>query len=175
MKPLSGVRILDLSRVVSGPFCTMLLGDLGAEVIKIEEPREGDESRRFGPPFVGGESAYFLSVNRTWGFDNARDLISSRMTGATTVTLARGLLLSKAFSFSRATFPPPTSSVSSSSSFRKTGNRLLRSSMAANPLSNVRAIRRERSPNLRKSDDIPGDDDARRAAGRGDHRRRTRA
>ncbi|MBV7482752.1 CoA transferase [Bordetella sp. BOR01] len=64
MKPLEGIRILDLSRVVSGPFCTMLLGDLGAEVIKIEEPRAGDDSRAFGPPFVGGESAYFLSVNR---------------------------------------------------------------------------------------------------------------
>jgi len=64
MKPLHGVRILDLSRVVSGPFCTMLLGDLGAEVIKIEEPRSGDESRTFGPPFVHGESAYYLSVNR---------------------------------------------------------------------------------------------------------------
>jgi len=64
MKPLHGVRVLDLSRVVSGPFCTMLLGDLGAEVIKIEEPRSGDESRTFGPPFVAGESAYYLSVNR---------------------------------------------------------------------------------------------------------------
>jgi crotonobetainyl-CoA:carnitine CoA-transferase CaiB-like acyl-CoA transferase len=64
MKPLEGVRILDLSRVVSGPFCTMLLGDLGAEVIKIEEPEHGDDSRAFGPPFSGGESAYFLSVNR---------------------------------------------------------------------------------------------------------------
>src|SRR5262245_6271528 len=64
MKPLSGIRILDLSRVVSGPFCTMLLGDLGAQVIKIEEPRSGDESRHFGPPFVAGESAYYLSVNR---------------------------------------------------------------------------------------------------------------
>jgi crotonobetainyl-CoA:carnitine CoA-transferase CaiB-like acyl-CoA transferase len=64
VKPLQGIRILDLSRVVSGPFCTMLLGDLGAEVIKIEEPRSGDDSRAFGPPFVGGESAYFLSVNR---------------------------------------------------------------------------------------------------------------
>ncbi|SDE93836.1 Crotonobetainyl-CoA:carnitine CoA-transferase CaiB [Variovorax sp. CF079] len=64
MKPLDGVRILDLSRVVSGPFCTMLLADLGAEVIKIEEPATGDDSRAFGPPFIGGESAYFLSVNR---------------------------------------------------------------------------------------------------------------
>jgi crotonobetainyl-CoA:carnitine CoA-transferase CaiB-like acyl-CoA transferase len=64
VKPLRGIRVLDLSRVVSGPFCTMLLGDLGAEVIKIEEPLSGDDSRAFGPPFVGGESAYFLSVNR---------------------------------------------------------------------------------------------------------------
>lgn len=62
--PLAGIRVLDLSRVVSGPFCTMLLGDLGAEVIKIEAPSSGDDSRHFGPPFVGGESAYFLSVNR---------------------------------------------------------------------------------------------------------------
>lgn len=64
MQPLNGVRILDLTRVVSGPFCTMLLGDLGADVIKVEEPRHGDDSRAFGPPFSGGESAYFLSVNR---------------------------------------------------------------------------------------------------------------
>lgn len=64
MGPLSGIRVLDLSRVVSGPFCSMLLGDLGAEIIKIEEPELGDDSRAFGPPFVGGESAYFLSVNR---------------------------------------------------------------------------------------------------------------
>ncbi|MBN3846141.1 CoA transferase [Paraburkholderia sp. Ac-20342] len=63
-KPLSGVRIIDLTRVVSGPFATMHLGDLGAEIIKIEEPVNGDDSRAFGPPFVGGESAYFLSVNR---------------------------------------------------------------------------------------------------------------
>lgn len=64
MKPLEGIRVLDLSRVVSGPFCSMLLADLGAEVLKIEEPASGDDSRAFGPPFVGGESAYFLSVNR---------------------------------------------------------------------------------------------------------------
>lgn len=64
MRPLEGVKVLDLSRVVSGPFCSMLLADLGAEVIKIEEPSQGDDSRAFGPPFVGGESAYFLSVNR---------------------------------------------------------------------------------------------------------------
>jgi crotonobetainyl-CoA:carnitine CoA-transferase CaiB-like acyl-CoA transferase len=64
MRPLEGVKVLDLSRVVSGPFCSMLLADLGAEVIKVEEPVSGDDSRAFGPPFIGGESAYFLSVNR---------------------------------------------------------------------------------------------------------------
>jgi formyl-CoA transferase len=62
--PLDGVRVIDLSRVVSGPFCTMSLGDMGADVVKIEEPGRGDESRAFGPPFLGGESPYFLSVNR---------------------------------------------------------------------------------------------------------------
>jgi formyl-CoA transferase len=63
-EPLSGVKILDLCRVVSGPFATMHLGNLGADVVKIEDPRSGDESRRCGPPFVNGESSYFLSVNR---------------------------------------------------------------------------------------------------------------
>ncbi|MGN8545924.1 crotonobetainyl-CoA:carnitine CoA-transferase CaiB-like acyl-CoA transferase [Bradyrhizobium elkanii] len=63
-EPLSGIRVLDLCRVVSGPFATMQLGDLGADIVKIEDPGQGDESRRYGPPFIGGESAYFLSVNR---------------------------------------------------------------------------------------------------------------
>lgn len=62
--PLEDVKILDLCRVVSGPYATMLLGDLGADVVKIEEPKHGDEARTYGPPFVEGESAYFLSVNR---------------------------------------------------------------------------------------------------------------
>lgn len=62
--PLTSVRVLDLSRVLAGPYCTMGLGDLGAEVIKIEEPLKGDDTRAFGPPFVGGESTYFLSINR---------------------------------------------------------------------------------------------------------------
>ena len=64
MKPLDGVRVADLSRVVSGPFCTMMLADMGADVIKIEEPGRGDEARAFGPRFQGGESPYYLSVNR---------------------------------------------------------------------------------------------------------------
>jgi crotonobetainyl-CoA:carnitine CoA-transferase CaiB-like acyl-CoA transferase len=62
--PLRGTAVLDLTRILSGPFCTMKLGDMGAEVIKIEQPGSGDETRRWGPPFIGGESAYFLSVNR---------------------------------------------------------------------------------------------------------------
>ena len=66
MKPtgaLDGVKVLDLSRVLAGPFCTMILADLGAEVIKIEMPEKGDDSRRFGP-FVNGESGYFMNINR---------------------------------------------------------------------------------------------------------------
>jgi crotonobetainyl-CoA:carnitine CoA-transferase CaiB-like acyl-CoA transferase len=62
--PLEGVRILDLSRVLAGPYATMVLGDLGADVIKVEHPERGDDTRHWGPPFTGGESAYFLSVNR---------------------------------------------------------------------------------------------------------------
>lgn len=64
MAPLRGIRVLDLSRVLAGPFCTMSLGDLGAEIIKVEEPGSGDETRGFGPPFVNGVSTYFLSINR---------------------------------------------------------------------------------------------------------------
>ena len=64
MRPLEGIRILDLTRVLSGPHCTMLLGDLGAEVIKVERPREGDDTRAFAPPFQGDQAAYFLSINR---------------------------------------------------------------------------------------------------------------
>jgi glutaryl-CoA transferase len=62
--PLDGITVLDLSRVLSGPYCTMLLGDMGARVIKVEQPGKGDDTRGWGPPFVGGESAYFLSINR---------------------------------------------------------------------------------------------------------------
>jgi glutaryl-CoA transferase len=62
--PLDGITVLDLSRVLSGPYCTMLLGDMGARVIKVEQPGKGDDTRGWGPPFVDGESAYFLSINR---------------------------------------------------------------------------------------------------------------
>ncbi len=62
---LDGVRIIDLTRVLAGPYCTMMLGDLGADVIKVEAPGQGDDTRHWGPPFTaGGESAYFLCVNR---------------------------------------------------------------------------------------------------------------
>lgn len=61
---LEGIRVLDMSRVLAGPYCSMLLGDYGAEVVKVERPRSGDDTRRWGPPWVQGESAYFLSVNR---------------------------------------------------------------------------------------------------------------
>ncbi len=62
--PLAGVHILDISRIVAAPFATMGLGELGATVIKVERPSGGDDSRTWGPPFVDGESAYYLSVNR---------------------------------------------------------------------------------------------------------------
>ena len=62
--PLEGIRVIDLSHIVVGPFCSMILGDMGAEVIKIEMPNSGDETRLWGPPFAGGESAYFFSLNR---------------------------------------------------------------------------------------------------------------
>lgn len=61
--PLDGVTVLDCTQVMAGPFCTMLLGDMGAEIIKVEKP-EGDDSRRMGPPFIGTESAAFLAINR---------------------------------------------------------------------------------------------------------------
>ncbi len=62
--PLKGLRVVDLTKDFAGPFCTMILSDLGAEVVKVEKPELGDETRNWGPPFVGGESCYFLSLNR---------------------------------------------------------------------------------------------------------------
>jgi len=62
--PLAGVKVIDLTRVMTGPYATMMLGDLGADVIKIEHPAKGDDTRLWGPPFVGGEASYFLTVNR---------------------------------------------------------------------------------------------------------------
>jgi len=79
--PLAGVRVLDLTRILAGPFCTMMLADLGADVVKIEAPG-GDDTRRWGPPWIAGESAYFTCVNR-----NKRDLVLDFRTEA-----ARGAL-----------------------------------------------------------------------------------
>ena len=62
--PLAGVRVLDLSRILAGPLCTLMLADLGADVIKVERPGEGDDTRHWGPPFAGDDAAYFLSLNR---------------------------------------------------------------------------------------------------------------
>jgi crotonobetainyl-CoA:carnitine CoA-transferase CaiB-like acyl-CoA transferase len=61
---LEGLRVLDLTRILAGPLCTQILGDMGAEVIKVEPPGTGDDTRTWGPPFTAGESAYFLGVNR---------------------------------------------------------------------------------------------------------------
>ncbi len=62
--PLAGTVVVDFTRVLSGPYCTMLLADMGARVIKVEQPGKGDDTRAWGPPFIRGESAYFLSINR---------------------------------------------------------------------------------------------------------------
>src|SRR2546427_5212071 len=64
MQPLEDLLVIDLTRALAGPFCTVMLSDLGARVIKVETPDGGDDTRGWGPPFVGTESAYFLSVNR---------------------------------------------------------------------------------------------------------------
>jgi succinate--hydroxymethylglutarate CoA-transferase len=61
---LAGLRVLDLTRILAGPLCAMMLGDMGADVIKVEPPEKGDDTRAWGPPFVGGEAAYFLGANR---------------------------------------------------------------------------------------------------------------
>jgi formyl-CoA transferase len=84
MQPLANIRILDITRALAGPYCTMMLGDLGADVLKVERPVSGDESRGWGPPFVGnpygpypGESAYFIASNR-----NKRSLTVNIQTAA---------------------------------------------------------------------------------------------
>ena len=62
--PLEGVKVLDLTQIMAGPYCTMMLADMGADVVKVEKPNGGDDTRRMGPPFMEGESAAFLGINR---------------------------------------------------------------------------------------------------------------
>jgi crotonobetainyl-CoA:carnitine CoA-transferase CaiB-like acyl-CoA transferase len=62
--PLAGTNVVDLTRILAGPLCAMMLGDMGADVIKVEPPGAGDDTRGWGPPFAAGEAAYFLGVNR---------------------------------------------------------------------------------------------------------------
>ena len=62
--PLAGIRVVDLTRVMTGPYCSLMLADLGADVVKVEQPGKGDDTRAWGPPFIDGESVYFMSVNR---------------------------------------------------------------------------------------------------------------
>ncbi|MCH7937221.1 MAG: CoA transferase, partial [Proteobacteria bacterium] len=73
---LDGIRVLDLSRILAGPWSAMVLGDLGAEVIKVENPQGGDDTRTFGPPFEAGESAYYMAFNR-----NKRSILADLKTG----------------------------------------------------------------------------------------------
>jgi crotonobetainyl-CoA:carnitine CoA-transferase CaiB-like acyl-CoA transferase len=77
--PLKGITVIDLTRVMTGPYATMMLGDLGADVIKIEQPGKGDDTRLWGPPFVQGEASYFLTVNRSIALnlksDGGRDVL----------------------------------------------------------------------------------------------------
>lgn len=84
--PLEGITVADFSRVLAGPLCTQMLGDAGARVIKIEEPNGGDETRRWGPPFVDGVSAYFLSVNRN------KESLALNLKGAAGRAVARKLI-----------------------------------------------------------------------------------
>src|SRR5512141_328415 len=88
MQPLNGIRVLDLSRVLAGRSCTMVLGDLGADIIKVESP-EGDETRTWGPPFAEGESAYYLCVNR-----NKRSIVVDFKTEEGRATLQQLILKS---------------------------------------------------------------------------------
>jgi succinate--hydroxymethylglutarate CoA-transferase len=84
--PLAGIRVVDLTRILAGPLCTMMLGDMGADVIKIEPPGHGDDTRGWGPPFIAGESAYFLGINR-----NKRSL-TLNMAGAAGQKILAGLI-----------------------------------------------------------------------------------
>jgi crotonobetainyl-CoA:carnitine CoA-transferase CaiB-like acyl-CoA transferase len=91
---LDGIRVVEMTEALAGPYCAMLLGDFGADVIKVERPGSGDQARGWGPPFVGGESAYFLAANRNkrsiaLNYDDARDAeILQRLIAAADVFLS---------------------------------------------------------------------------------------
>ena len=88
MQPLDDLLVVDLTRALAGPFCTVMLSDLGARVIKVETPDGGDDTRGWGPPFIGTESAYFLGVNRNKE-SLTLNLKDSRATALLTRLLAR--------------------------------------------------------------------------------------
>lgn len=92
VSPLDGIRVVDLTEALAGPYCGMMLGDLGAEVIKIERPGRGDQARGYGPPFVAGESAYFMSLNR-----NKRSLTLNLATAPGQAIMRRLLLSADVF------------------------------------------------------------------------------
>ena len=98
--PLAGMKVLDFSQIMAGPYCTMLLADMGADVIKIEKPNGGDDTRRMGPPFVNGEAAGFLGINRNKrsvildlknenGVDTARNMAKTQTCSSRTFAQAR--------------------------------------------------------------------------------------
>ena len=140
---LDGIRVLDLTRVLAGPLCAMMLGDMGADVIKVEPPGAGDDTRGWGPPFVSGESAYFLSANR-----NKRSITINLATPAGQKLAAA--LIAKAYSSRssnrtcgvRAVTPPcPTPSVppTSCSQVRRTSTSRQMRSMLENQGAGVRS------------------------------------
>ena len=89
-KPLDGILVIDLSRVLAGPYCTMELADMGATVVKIEIPGSGDDTRAYGPPFLHGESTYFMSVNRNKNESDAKSQTCTRQGDFASTAAERG-------------------------------------------------------------------------------------
>src|SRR5689334_21971312 len=132
MQPLDGITVLDLTRVLSGPYCTMLLGDMGARVIKIEQPGKGDDTRAWGPPFLEGESAYFLSINRNkesvtldFKHPDGRRLLDALITKADVVVenFRPGTLANMGLDYSSLSTSHPRLIYASVSGFGQTGPR----------------------------------------------------